>query len=64
MEEYCEHSGIRIKSKKIPFDWQKIKSSYELTHNFRAKVIGGWIFSTDLINLVFIPDPYHEWDIE
>lgn len=51
---------------KIPFEWKKIGN-----FSYRAKVIGGWLINN--INsrgeegisesCVFIPDPYHEWEI-
>ncbi len=55
--------------KRIEWEWEKLDD-----HTFRAKVIGGWLVSTEPFtpstnkqaptnSAVFIPDRDHEWHI-
>ena len=48
---------------KIKFEWEQIGA-----YSWRAKVIGGWAFTTNYINgtgsTIFIPDQDHSWEIE
>lgn len=57
----------------MKFEWNKIQShthGHYDTH--RAKVIGGWLVrytertapDFDNMAMVFIPDPYHNWNVD
>jgi hypothetical protein len=60
----------------MKFEWQNIRlteNDYGLGSNARAKVFGGWIVKDvirmdkdiiSMMNMVFIPDPHHEWEID
>jgi hypothetical protein len=53
-------------SQPIPFEPEDIGSKYLDTFT-RAKVIGGWIVSVQVVNgagITFVPDPNHEWKIK
>lgn len=55
----------------MKFEWETIHAtSNNINITVRAKVIGGWIVknrlithNTPVMNLVFIPDAEHKWEI-
>lgn len=69
---------VRIYSKMpaIKFEWETIAYNPLQGITYRAKVLGGWLVRTAICinqyggssveesNLIFIPDPNHEWEIE
>ncbi len=58
----------------MKFEWENILAigtPHQATINLRAKVIGGWVLKNIYYrgklryeNMVFIPDPKHEWSID
>lgn len=51
---------MKTRPTKIKFHWEPIASD-----ELRAKVIGGWVlWNGENGHMVFIPDQFHEWEIE
>ena len=70
----CERDSERAAYVHVPIDWEPIDADTS-----RTKVIGGWLVqclcqarvhytptyceSKEQLNLVFVPDPNHEWTV-
>ena len=62
--------GIFSKKHEGSLLWQSIKTEgegHKPSYCARAKVFGGWLVTSQIEfsgNLVFIPDPNHEWKLD